>query len=338
MKNLLILLFIIISSVACKKYEPAQFSADLYISGNLYYDTDSDIISQAVYWKNNQLVMLQNDGRSTYTTDIYVAGNDVYVSGFISYGRTDAPVYWKNGILNLLPMQNPGVIKNGLAQKIMVVNNIVYVAGAEFYSGEYVMKVWQNGIGTNLTTIGNKAFPYDMDISNGNVYVVGYEKQADTAVMNVFNNNWKNNIAQTRVGNSTSVLNGIKVIGTDVYTVGTLDNYSVCRINGTAQTYIRNVIMNDIAVDNNTRFVSGVSQNKAVCWINDSLINLSSPFLTESSADGIAVNGSDVYIAGYEKLAAGEKKARYWLNAQSLALNDSSAIESVANSIYLVKR
>ena len=199
------------------------------------------------------------------------------------------------------------------------------------------MKIWQNGTGTNITSLENKAFPNDMDISNGNVYVVGYEKQADTA-LNVFENNWKNNIVQTRIGNSTSVLNGIKVIGTDIYTVGTFNNTTVCRINGTAQTYFINATMKDIVVDNNTRYISGVSQNKAVCWINDSLINLSSPFLTESSADGIAVNSSDVYIAGYEKIATGKKKARYWLNAQSLTLNDSSSLESLANSIYVVKQ
>ena len=281
--------------------------------------------------------MLQNNSRNSAATDIYVSGNDVYVSGYISYGRTSAPVYWKNGILNLLPLQNPAVIKSGFAQKIIVVNNIVYVAGTEYYGGQEVMKIWQNGTGTNITSLENKAFPNDMDISNGNVYVVGYEKQADTA-LNVFENNWKNNIVQTRIGNSTSVLNGIKVIGTDIYTVGTFNNTTVCRINGTAQTYFINATMKDIVVDNNTRYISGVSQNKAVCWINDSLINLSSPFLTESSADGIAVNSSDVYIAGYEKIATGKKKARYWLNAQSLTLNDSSSLESLANSIYVVKQ
>ena len=333
-----IISIVITLTIACKKtpFVPAQAPADVYIAGNLYYNSDSDIHAQAVYWKNNQLVMLQNDDRSTYSTDIYVAGNDIYVSGYISYGRTNAPVYWKNGVLNMLPMQNPALIKNGLAQKIMVVNNVVYVAGAEFYSGEYVMKVWQNGIGTNLTAIGNKAFPNDMDISNGNVYVVGYEKQPDTA-LNVFENNWKNNVAQTRIGNSTSILNGIKIIGTDIYTVGIINNATVCRINGTAQTYFINATMKDIFIANNTRYICGVSQNKASYWMNDSLINLSSPFLTESSADGIAVNGLDIYIAGYEKVASGKKKATYWLNAQALTLPDSTSLESLANSIYVVK-
>ena len=326
MKKVQIFFLVVVATIfSCKKTEPAQVPADVYISGYLTYDPDSAIYIQAVYWKNNQLVMLQNNSRNSAATDIYVSGNDVYVSGYISYGRTSAPVYWKNGI------------KSGFAQKIIVVNNIVYVAGTEYYGGQEVMKIWQNGTGTNITSLENKAFPNDMDISNGNVYVVGYEKQADTA-LNVFENNWKNNIVQTRIGNSTSVLNGIKVIGTDIYTVGTFNNTTVCRINGTAQTYFINATMKDIVVDNNTRYISGVSQNKAVCWINDSLINLSSPFLTESSADGIAVNSSDVYIAGYEKIATGKKKARYWLNAQSLTLNDSSSLESLANSIYVVKQ
>ena len=338
MKKVQIFFLVVVATIfSCKKTEPAQVPADVYISGYLTYDPDSAIYIQAVYWKNNQLVMLQNNSRNSAATDIYVSGNDVYVSGYISYGRTSAPVYWKNGILNLLPLQNPSVIKSGIALKIMVVNNIVYVVGTEYYAGQDVMKIWQNGIATNLTSEENNAFPNDMDISNGNVYVVGYEKQADTA-LNVFENNWKNNIVQTRIGNSTSVLNGIKVIGTDIYTVGTFNNTTVCRINGTAQTYFINATMKDIVVDNNTRYISGVSQNKAVCWINDSLINLSSPFLTESSADGIAVNSSDVYIAGYEKIATGKKKARYWLNAQSLTLNDSSSLESLANSIYVVKQ
>jgi hypothetical protein len=337
MKKLQTFFIVVIAIIgACKKIEPAQVPADVYISGSLIYDPDSAINIQAVYWKNNQLVMLQNDGRSTAATDIYVSGNDVYVSGYISYGRTNAPVYWKNGILNLLPLQNPSVIKSGIALKIMVVNNIVYVVGTEYYAGQDVMKIWQNGIATNLTSEENNAFPNDMDISNGNVYVVGYEKQADIA-LNVLENNWKNNTAQPRVGNTISILNGIKVIGTDIYTVGTTSTSTVCRINGTVQSYFINAIMKDIAVDNNTRYISGVSQNKAVCWINDSLINLSSPFLTESSADGIAVNAQDVYIAGYEKMASGKKKAKYWLNAQTLTLNDSSALESVANSIFVLE-
>ena len=235
MKKVQIFFLVVVATIfSCKKTEPAQVPADVYISGYLTYDPDSAIYIQAVYWKNNQLVMLQNNSRNSAATDIYVSGNDVYVSGYISYGRTSAPVYWKNGILNLLPL--------------IVVNNIVYVAGTEYYGGQEVMKIWQNGTGTNITSLENKAFPNDMDISNGNVYVVGYEKQADTA-LNVFENNWKNNIVQTRIGNSTSVLNGIKVIGTDIYTVGTFNNTTVCRINGTAQTYFINATMKDIVVD-----------------------------------------------------------------------------------------
>lgn len=331
-----ILLTAFFVTIACKKYVPAQLPADVYISGNLYYNNDSDIISQAVYWKNNQLVMLQNNGKSTYASDIYVAGNDVYVSGFISYGRTNAPVYWKNGILNVLTLQNPSVIKSGIAKKIMVANNIVYVVGEEYYGGNNVIKVWQNGIGTNLTTIGNDASSYDMDINNGSVYVVGFEKQADTA-LNVFNNNWKNNIAQTRVGNNTSILNGIKVVGNDVYTIGTSNFLSSYRLNGTVQHYFIDAVLKDIVVDNNIRYISGSSQNNAAYWINDSLINLSSPFLIESSADAITINIPDIYNAGYEKVATNKRKATYWVNAQSLTLNDSTAIESIANSIYIVK-
>ena len=336
MKIIIYFSIIMIILAACKKTEPAQVPADVYISGNLFYDDDSDIYAQAVYWKNKQLVMLQNNDKPSYANDVFVAGNDIYVAGFLSYGRTNAPVYWKNGILNMLPLQNPSAIKSGIASKIMVINNIVYVAGTEYYGGNNVIKIWKNSIGTNITAEENDAFLSDMDISNSNVYLVGYEKQPDVP-LNVYSNYWTNSNAE-RIGNNTSVINGIKVIGSDIYTVGTINNSTVCRINGIAQTYFINATMNDIYIENNTRYIAGVSQNKAVCWINDSLINLSSPFITESSADAVAVIGPDVYIAGYEKIASADKKARYWLNAQSLTLNDTSAIESIANGIVVVKR
>lgn len=336
MKNKIYFFILIIIIASCKKIEPAQVPADVYISGYLLYDNDSDINAQAVYWKNNQLVMLQNNGKPSYANDVFVAGNDIYVAGFLSYGRTNAPVYWKNGILNMLPLQNPSAIKSGVATKIMLVNNMVYVVGTEYYGGNYVIKIWKNGVGTNITSEDNDAFLSDMDISNSNVYLVGYEKQSNVA-LNVYSNYWTNNTAQ-RIGNNTSIIYGIKVIGNDIYTVGTINNSTVCRINGVAQTYFTNALMNDIYVANNTRYIAGVSQNKAVCWLNDSLINLSNPFLAESSADAIAVNGPDVYIVGYEKIASGMKKARYWLNTQSLTLNDSSSLESIANAIYIVKQ
>lgn len=341
MKKVILLIAIITSfSIACKKIEPAQVPADVYISGYLIYDADSAIYSQAVYWKNNQLIKLSNEGNGTYATDIFVVGNDVYVAGSVNYGRTNAPVYWKNGVINFLPLQNPSIINSGFARRIMVVNNIVYVTGAEYYGGEYVIKSWRNGVATNLTDISNTAQPNDMDISNGNVYIVGYEKESrnTTTALNVFNNNWINNIARPRIGSNTTVLNGIKVIGNDIYTVGTINDFTACFINGTTQSYIINAIMKDIDVANNIRYVAGTNQNRAVYWKNDTLINLGSPFLTESSADGITVLAPDIHIAGYEKIATGKKKARYWLNAQTISLNDSPSLESVANSIFVVKQ
>jgi hypothetical protein len=338
-RNLIfILLILFVAIVSCTKNEPPQLPADVYISGDLYYENDSAVTGQAAYWKNGQLVKLQNDGRTTAATDIFVSGSDVYVSGYISYGRTSAPVYWKNGVLNILPMQNPAAIKNGIAKKIMVVDNVVYVAGAEYYSGDYVMKIWQDGVGLNLSEIGNKSIPYDMDIRNGKVYVVGYQKDPDEPQI-ILDNFWIFNVSQPRIGNNMTIINGIKVVGNDIYTVGIDNSLTACFINGTRQTIFTTAEMKDIAVINNDRYVSGIYQNKAACWINDSLINLSSPFLTESSANSIALNGSDVYIVGYEKLATGRKKARYWVNQQSsITLNDSSSIESIANSIFVVNQ
>ncbi|WET67875.1 FKBP-type peptidyl-prolyl cis-trans isomerase [Sphingobacterium sp.] len=140
------------------------YGSDVYVAGyKSYAGTGSGTNrSMAVYWKNGQEVILST-GSGIYatrlTSSIFVADNDVYVSGMSVDPNTGEPmaVYWKNGQMVILAKGQ--TFTQALA--IAVAGNDVYVAGEHSNYKVY----WKNGQEIKLPDCGDV---YSIALSNGN--------------------------------------------------------------------------------------------------------------------------------------------------------------------------
>ena len=117
------------------------------------------------------------------TEDLYVEGNDVYITGVEFNGSNNIAKVWKNGT----PTNLTDGTKEASANAISVSGNDVYVAGSEFDGASYILKLWKNGAVQNLTTGAKSAEVNALFVSNNDVYVVGEEM--GTAKF------WKNGVA-----------------------------------------------------------------------------------------------------------------------------------------------
>lgn len=175
MKKLISLLIIILTfscnSVGDEVNPDTQEPVDVYVGGQKN--------NQACYWKNNQVVFLDNGINSSADT-IFVANNDVHVLGK-RYGDnwiTDY-LYWKNDVLTNLneTFETPDQMVISITG-MDVVGDDVYFVGytknplitAEFYDLVY----WKNGLKTVLeTAIANPTIGPKIKIVNNTVYVMG---------------------------------------------------------------------------------------------------------------------------------------------------------------------
>lgn len=127
----------------------------LFVSdGNIYAAgyTESSMTSPSVatLWENNTPKALSDGTKNTYTSSIFVSGNDVYIAGNEMIDTTHCiAILWKNGVRTNL---SDGAMKTE-AYSVYVLGNDVYVAGSElnFEKGKYTAILWKNGVRTNLT-------------------------------------------------------------------------------------------------------------------------------------------------------------------------------------------
>jgi Carboxypeptidase regulatory-like domain len=211
----------------------------------------------------------------------------VYIAGLIA---NDA-VLWKDGIatfLTNLPSSNPN--KYAYAVKTLVNGNDVYVLGDEVDStvNGYVsiIKLWKNGVLTNITNGTTEASAYSMDVYNGDVYICGTERTGNNAQISKV---WKNGIAtvlpvDTFVYGEPAV---IKVVNGDVYVSGTLtaDNYG-----------------------------TGMYPRRALYWKNGVMNLLPNAQGVNASATGLFINNGDIYLSGYEDALNQNARGVYWKN------------------------
>jgi hypothetical protein len=162
-----------------------------------------------IYWKNGNMIQLPTtpDRPRGKATNIFVEGADVYVSGFIYTGafinsRT-FPVLWKNGILMELPVP-VGTHRYCDADYIKVADGDVYVAGyvvGHKSSGglsfihDMTGICWKNG---QVIWMGDQTLPVSqyitgLEVSNGNFYVSGYERDYTDGTRTEYTGRiWKN--------------------------------------------------------------------------------------------------------------------------------------------------
>ena len=240
---------------------------------------------------------------------------DVYISGFSSKGGT----YWKNGT----PIYLPGSFGDNNAS-IAVNGSDVYVVGFSLSNGTigtYIATIWKNGIATKLNEGADYSEIDNIKLGNivvngTDVYTVGFENgsgiggQSDRYVAMY----WKNNVpVQLTDGSADAYAYAIAVNGNDVYVVGSMNGNAVYwkngtpvnLTNGTYGTYsISSIaVANAILINGSDVYIAGNSiaangNTVATYWKNGVAVNLTDGS-TNSAIMAIAVNNSDVYVAGY---------------------------------------
>ncbi|KPM32786.1 Putative lipoprotein [Croceitalea dokdonensis DOKDO 023] len=216
---------------------------------------------------------------------------DVYIAGW-SLNENDLPVamVWKNGSVTNLASGS------GLANKIYVTNDDVYVAGQQ----NGVATIWKNGIATTLTS--DISMAHSIYVEGADVYATGYVYDDTTGFMPVL---WKNGVTTT-LSESIGFVNA-QVLGRDVFVSG-------------ADVYVTGSIL-------------GNEQFDATVWKNSATISLT---VGNSFANSVYVSGNDVYVAGMEqKTSDGPTTAKIWKNGEATSLTDGNTMAN-ANSVYVI--
>lgn len=253
-------------------------------------------------------VDLSNGNYSTITTattagntvnlgTITACGNTINTNGVYIAGSIDNnAVLWKDGVpvfLTNIPGNTGYHYADGVQS--MVYNNDVYVLGAEYDSTVAngvtgLIKIWKNGVSTNITSGNTNAMGAAFDIYNGDIYVAGSESSStQPSQIKV----WKNGVASVLSKDTFTYAEvyDIKVINGDVYVCG------ACNSNSNQLSFTR-----------------------AVYWKNGQ-INVLPNSGYYGSANSISYSNGDIYISGEEQTVVAQSVALYWKNGIKSTLN-----------------
>jgi hypothetical protein len=300
---------IFVSSCSKSNNSPIN-GVDVYVSG--MYKSD------AVYWKNNNMVTL---GHTDYAPgNVFIDGNDIYMPAtIIESDLSPHVIYWKNGAMTDLGQ--------GIATGIVVVGNDVYVAGTTYdKNGISYVACWKNGA---LTNYGQRTV--DQIVASGNdIYIAGsIPGGASSAYDAVY---WKNG-APIDLG--YGYLTSIAVSGSDVYTAGItyINRNQVTGYwkNGTFTTLGDGyAFISGITVSGGTVYCAGYDVNqgkKGVYWKNTTPI----PVAAASELADVAVDGNNIFLSGnYQQGVSGIGTI-----AESSLLIENSSVFTLASGTQL---
>lgn len=257
--NTLFFLLLIFIVTSCKKdSKPVKPKVtDIYLAGSFN--------SEAVYWKNGEMVKIGTAGQYSALVAIAVQGDDVYTLGSIYRQKGPAYMCWKNGIT----IYEEEASEISYPKDLVVSGNDVYIlADVAFFNGTnsvYKPTVWKNGVKKELTDGSQYAGSGSMALHGNDVYVAGYI-QRNYAIRDAIL--WKNGSPIQLSNGKYAEADAIAVQGNDIYVAGA----------GSSSKYR----------------VGLVWKNQGAA---DSLINPSAPYFNTAHVTGIAVNGKDVYVA-----------------------------------------
>lgn len=232
----------------------------------------------------------------TFTTVAPPADPNVYVA--VQYqGNPNKALYWKN--TSIVSLSDGG--RHAFAKSVFADESGVYIAGEEHNaSGIYVAKYWWNGQAVALSNGVKHAFASGIAVSksNSSVYVSGSQETAGQRQAKYWVNGVEHNLTD---GTKYAVATSIFVKGNsadDVYVAGNMNE----------------------------------PNERARYWKNGSEVMLTQTSGTvRSVANSIYVNGSDVYVAGYQQFDqanGGKYIATLWKNGVP------SLLGSLANNSY----
>lgn len=337
---ILILTAVIIAS--CKKSENLPEEKKEVISSNPNVDVyvAGWLNNYAAYWKNNEVHQVNNTDKGSSASAIAVQGADVYLSGYVLNTSGEIIItYWKNGVPVYL--KNLGNSTMNATTGIAVRGNDVYVAGrTERYNGSVQgisATVWKNGVATYFDNDVDTDANAISITSNGDIYVAG--KKDGRACY------WKNG-SIVYVGDrvQSSAAYAICISGSDVYVAGYSTAYNVNELSKQKPVYWKNGIQINLPIDGSADALraSAIAANgtdvyvvgiglfdgspysfiKASYWKNGLFKDISqtNDAKISYSANGVAVNGSDIYVS-----VSASYKSYLLKNDVQIALNTNGA-------------
>jgi hypothetical protein len=198
---------------------------DVYVAG---YETNyaNNFFTQTIakIWKNDKAITLGDSMSNSAARSVFVTGSDVYVAG----SRDRKATIWINGtVTNLTDGTNMA-----FASSVVKSGSNVYVVGQEFVgkpnqqTGETnsIIKLWKNGMETNITDGSTQAYVHSVIVSGSDVYIAGEETSSTNRIFQA--KLWKNGVpTNLSDGKQQATALGIYVNGTDVYVAGS-DSYA----------------------------------------------------------------------------------------------------------------
>jgi hypothetical protein len=283
--------------------------SDIYIVG-----TDS---GHAVYWKNGVETVLGPGAGAGIT----ISGSSVYVGG-VSYknGTTELAAVWKDGV-----EQDLTDTGDAQASTPLVVGTDVYVPGIILWSAPQSYAVyWKNG---QLVYVDSavRSWASQVAISGSDVYVLGaIHGSYDTSII------WKN--GQRLAGASTGTgedYSQIVFSGGNMYVVGGQGyfiNFPNEFILLPGSGFRTSILLNGSDIYVAGTWEDSVENLRAAYWMDRVLYKLSNyPGTIYSTATGVVVAGSDVYVVGFAQVNSGQW-AVYWKNGVEWTLTKSGSI------------
>lgn len=309
----------------------------IYILGTESSGPSTNLTSTIKCWKNGTSVNLGY--RSGVGNAIAISGEDLYLACSLHYdGISFGTITINAGYLRndqAINLSEPTSRAYGIA----VNNGDVYVCGYDRYKG--AAAYWKNGTITKLntynTTDGNTTSARAITVAGSDVYVAGYETNGTYSVAKYWKNGKAVNLSN---GNNDAYATAIAVVGNDIYVAG-YEKSGVTFIarywkNGSAVNLSDgnlNTVARAISVSGTDVYVAGTesttTSETALYWKNGKSVSLG-----KGGASSIAVDGSDVYVAGYIG-----SNAVMWKNGTAETLSLSSGASSAqANAIAVIAK
>lgn len=276
MRKLLLLPIVLFAIISCETGEVGSSgTAHIYAVGN-------DLNLNGYITKDGITTSL---GPGYFVQDVFVQGDDVYTSG----DKDGVAAYTKNGVLTLL-----GTSTASHATNIFVDGDDVYVVGKKDEQPAY----WKNGVVTLLDIdSGFKGWAYDITISNGTVYIAGYQHNFSPTnpITNILY--WENGTRHT-------------VYSPHVYSFGWLGEISIA-VGG-----------DDVYLAVNERDTSSPVFNSNAYLITN---GLQEELIDDNSeVHDIFISGTDIYMCGDHITSEGVfNQSVVWKNGQVLVEKNS---------------
>lgn len=221
---------------------------------------------------------------------------DVYVAGYVfdGGGLFDAGVQYATVWKNGVAQRLGDASGNSIATAVALRGDDVLAVGC----GPLGPTLWTNGVAEALGTSTADGCAEDVAVSGGDVYVAGWE--------GVHAMLWKNGVGEPLAGDGSRDARAVTLAGPDVYVAGWG--------------------METTLLPGNVSFSTQVAK----LWKNGAPTTLSDG-LSPAIADGVAVDGADVYVVGFEIVGAdagapgGYNVAAVWKNGAVQYLTDFTA-------------